>query len=106
MLNEVYWNLIDSHGFEPNWYESKSGKGNVVAMNLVIGGMMLQPCNPSFFAARDAVVQADINYYGGAHLCQIWTGFAKRGLGVNADPVNFANDYSEGDYCKKGRSNL
>jgi hypothetical protein len=106
MLNEVYWNLVDRHGFEPNWYDSASSKGNIVALNLVLGAMMLQPCNPTFFAARDAIVQADLNYYGGAHLCDIWTGFAKRGFGVDASSSTYENRYSVGDFCKKSRSKL
>ena len=84
MLFEVYWNLVNKLGFSKNWYDAKQTQGNIVAMQLVIGGMMLQPCNPNFTQARDAILNADVNYYGGANKCQIWAAFAKRGLGVDS----------------------
>jgi extracellular elastinolytic metalloproteinase len=46
--------------------------------------MKLQPCNPSFFAARDAIIQADQVLTGGENFCDLWTGFAERGLGIDA----------------------
>lgn len=46
--------------------------------------MMRQPCNPTFIQARDAILQADVDYYDGTHKCEIWKGFAKRGLGFDA----------------------
>ncbi|PNS15498.1 hypothetical protein CAC42_757 [Sphaceloma murrayae] len=88
MLYEVMWNLIDARG--ANW----SGKptlqngvptdGRYLAMKLVIDGMALQPCNPNFVSARDAIIDADEALTGGANACAIWTGFAKRGLGSGA----------------------
>ena len=44
-----------------------------------------QPCNPSFVQARDAILDADLAPTGGDNACEIWTGFAKRGLGANAE---------------------
>ncbi|KAH6596674.1 hypothetical protein BASA61_003368 [Batrachochytrium salamandrivorans] len=44
---------------------SQKSAGNVVAMQNIIGGMMLQPCNPTFLSARDAIVAADASYYNG-----------------------------------------
>ncbi|KAI9597875.1 Fungalysin metallopeptidase-domain-containing protein [Syncephalis fuscata] len=46
--------------------------------------MKLQPCNPTFVQARDAIIQAENQLTGGKHACEIWRGFAKRGLGYNA----------------------
>lgn len=43
-----------------------------------------QPCNPTFIQARDAILDADIALTGGDNACEIWKGFAKRGLGANA----------------------
>lgn len=83
-LNEVYWNLVDNLGFTNNWMNAKSPKGNIVAMQIIIGGMMLQPCNPTMLQARDAIILANKNYYNGANECDIWKGFAKRGLGFDA----------------------
>jgi extracellular elastinolytic metalloproteinase len=55
--------------------------GNTLAMQLVVDGMKLQPCRPSFTDARDAIIQADKILTGGDNACLIWTAFAKRGLG-------------------------
>jgi extracellular elastinolytic metalloproteinase len=43
-----------------------------------------QPCNPNFVDARDAILDADQALTGGVNACEIWTGFAKRGLGQGA----------------------
>lgn len=51
---------------------------------LVINGMKLQPCSPSFFDARDAIIQADETLTGGENYCDLWEGFAQRGLGPGA----------------------
>lgn len=58
--------------------------GNSLAMQLIITGMKLQPCTPSFFDARDAIIAADHALTGGENLCALWRGFAARGLGPNA----------------------
>ncbi|OQO04924.1 hypothetical protein B0A48_07942 [Cryoendolithus antarcticus] len=89
MLYEVMWNLIDKHGKndapEPSF--NKRGvptDGRYLAMKLVIDGMALQPCNPNFIQARDAILDADRALTRGQNACEIWTGFAKRGLGAAA----------------------
>jgi hypothetical protein len=82
MLWEVYWNLVDKYGFDPDLYGGSGG--NNLAIQLVIDGMKLQPCSPTFVQARDAIEDADIANNGGANRCQIWQGFAKRGLGFSA----------------------
>ena len=51
---------------------------------LVLNGMKLQKCRPSFFEARDAIIQADQVLTGGENFCTLWKGFAERGLGPNA----------------------
>lgn len=43
-----------------------------------------QPCNPNFVQARDAILDADTALTGGENQCEIWTAFAKRGLGAGA----------------------
>ena len=53
-------------------------------MQLVVDGMKLDPGNPNFLQARDAILQADMNRYGGADLGDLWTAFAKRGCGYSA----------------------
>lgn len=58
--------------------------GNTLMVQLVITGMKLQPCRPSFFDARDAIIQADQVLTGGENNCTLWKGFASRGLGPDA----------------------
>ncbi|KAI0822155.1 Fungalysin metallopeptidase-domain-containing protein [Trametes gibbosa] len=62
--------------------------GNSLAVQLVLDGMKLQPCRPSFFNARDAIIAADKTLTGGENFCALWEGFASRGLGVDADVKN------------------
>lgn len=75
MLWEMRANLIDTYG----WYT-----GNQLALQLVTDGLKLCPPNPTFVEARDAILEADRILTGGANEADIWTGFAKRGLGYNA----------------------
>ncbi|KAM0704098.1 hypothetical protein Q7P35_008330 [Cladosporium inversicolor] len=88
MLYEVMWNLIDKLGkndaARPTIRNGVPTDGKYLAMKLVIDGMALQPCNPNFVQARDAILDADRALTGGANACQIWSGFAKRGLGSGA----------------------
>jgi len=82
ILWETYWNLVDELGFNDDWYLGEGGN-NVVLQN-VVDGLKLQPCNPTFVDARNAILQADQVNYDGKHVCLFWKGFAKRGLGLNA----------------------
>lgn len=58
--------------------------GNTLMIQLVLNGMKLQQCRPDFFDARDAIIQADQILTGGENFCELWTGFAARGLGPDA----------------------
>ncbi|EMR03276.1 Minor extracellular protease vpr precursor [Cesiribacter andamanensis AMV16] len=83
MLWDMTWDLIDQYGFDPDLYRGKGG--NNMAMQLVIDGLKLQPCEPGFVNGRDAILLADRINYGGANQELIWKAFARRGLGANAD---------------------
>lgn len=61
--------------------------GNTLLLQLVINGMKLQPCSPTFFDARAAIIDADKVLTGGENFCDIWEGFAERGLGSDATVV-------------------
>ncbi|GAA5896414.1 M36 family metallopeptidase [Sporobolomyces salmoneus] len=109
MLFELAENLIDDHGFHPTlfppavnstdstgYYSERHFKesnkkvpahGNTLAIQLVVDGMKLQPCRPSFQAARDAILTADKMLTGGENRCTIWKSFAKRGLGPESRVV-------------------
>ncbi len=83
MLWDMTWLLIDAYGFDPDFYNGTGG--NNIALQLVMDGMKLQACSPGFVDGRDAILQADMLANAGANQCIIWTAFAGRGLGVNAD---------------------
>ncbi len=72
---------FDAHG-KPKPLVPKHG--NSLIFQLVLNGMKLQPCRPSFFDARDAIIAADQALTGGENFCDLWTGFAERGLGPDA----------------------
>ncbi|KAL0566263.1 hypothetical protein V5O48_015751 [Marasmius crinis-equi] len=103
----VQQGLIADHGFskdlfppkphdngtvpEGDFYRPRDGDkplipkhGNTLSVQLVITGMKLQPCQPSFFDARDAIILADQELTGGENFCTLWKGFAARGLGVDS----------------------
>jgi hypothetical protein len=96
MLWDLYWNLVDKHGFNPNHYEPWNTGGNNLANQLVVDGMKFAPCEPGFVDARNAIIAADAALTGdlangvpGANECLIWRTFARRGLGVDASQGNF-----------------
>ncbi|KAL5351664.1 hypothetical protein ACLOAV_003524 [Pseudogymnoascus australis] len=87
-LYEVLWNLIDKHGNTEERKPTFEGKvptdGRYLTMKLVLDAMALQPCSPTFVQARDAIIDADKALTGGENVCELWTAFAKRGLGEGA----------------------
>ncbi|MBL0008108.1 MAG: T9SS-dependent M36 family metallopeptidase [Saprospiraceae bacterium] len=80
---DLTWKMIESEGFDPDWFNGNAG--NHTAMRLVLEGMRLQGCTPGYLDARDGILAADKLLYDGAHTCQIWEVFARRGMGANAD---------------------
>ena len=82
MLWDMNWAFIDQYGWDPN-IASGTG-GNNMVMKLVMEGMKIQPCEPGMVDGRDAILAADQLLYAGANECLIWSVFAKRGLGINA----------------------
>lgn len=89
MLWDMTWALIDQYGFDPDLYNGTGG--NNIAMQLVMDGLKLQPCNPGFTDGRDAILLADQLNNGGANQCLIWEAFADRGLGFGADQGSTAS---------------
>ena len=85
MLWEVYWNLVDRYGYNANVYDGWNTGGNNLALQLVMDGMKFQPCSPGFVDGRNAILAADRALTAGVNQCEIWRGFAKRGLGVSAN---------------------
>ncbi|KAF8149332.1 Fungalysin metallopeptidase-domain-containing protein [Crassisporium funariophilum] len=89
LLHNVYAALVGQHGFSPEAITNASGpEGNIVYLHLLFDALRLQPCNPTFLTARTAWIQADENRYSGANRCLLWSSFASRGLGMNAENYN------------------
>ncbi len=82
MLWDIYWDLIDVYGYDPDFYNGTGG--NNIAMQLVIDGLKLQPCGAGFADVRDAIILADEINNGGSNYCLLWKAFARRGLGAGA----------------------
>ncbi|MFM9962823.1 MAG: M36 family metallopeptidase [Planctomycetaceae bacterium] len=75
-------NTTPGYGFDPDLYNGTGG--NNIALQLVTDGLKLQPANPTFIEARDAILQADMINNGGANQRAIFTAFARRGFGFSA----------------------
>ncbi|KAJ2807766.1 hypothetical protein H4R20_001144 [Coemansia guatemalensis] len=104
MLYEVLWNLIDEFGISSDIFAHKLDGGNAIMLQILLDGMKLQPCSPSFIDARNAIVQAEENLTDGKNKCNVWRGFAKRGLGLHASSTNstHTDDYSVPSGCNRG----
>ena len=76
-------NTAPGYGFDPDLYNGTGG--NNIALQLVMDGLKMQPANPTFNQARDAILQADMVNNGGANQRAILTAFARRGLGFSSD---------------------
>ncbi|MCF8426032.1 MAG: M36 family metallopeptidase [Bacteroidia bacterium] len=83
MLYDIYWDMIDLYGFDPDWYNGNGG--NNKTMQLVIDGLKLQKCNPGFVDMRNAIILADSINNNGIHKDLLWKAFARRGLGFYAN---------------------
>lgn len=83
MIWDLYWNLNTIYGNSYDLYSNNGG--NNIAIRLVTEGLRLQACEPGFIDSRDAILEADMALYNGAHQCLIWKTFARRGLGYSAD---------------------
>ncbi len=73
--------LVTKLGFEA---------GTALTLQLVTDAMKLCPQDPTFLQSRDAIIQADLVSTSGANAQEIWTAFAKRGMGKSAvTPANY-----------------
>ncbi len=73
-LWDAFVNLVDRHG---HTYAERR------MLHYVIGGLGLTPDQPTFVQARQAIIAA-VTAIDPADLRPVWTGFAKRGLGLFA----------------------
>ncbi|MCE2029967.1 extracellular metalloproteinase [Sessilibacter corallicola] len=87
-LWEVYWALVDEHGFESDLINfdlnDANEAGNKRALFYVNEGLKNTACSPTFTDARDGIITAVANSFGGEDMCTVWNAFAAYGLGVDA----------------------
>lgn len=83
ILWDLTWKYIEKYGYNSDVLASTTS-GNARVLQLVVDGLKLQACSPTFIDGRDALLQADALGNGGLDKCMIWKTFAKRGVGVNA----------------------
>jgi hypothetical protein len=95
VLWDLSWAYINKYGYDDNKYTGNGGNNKL--MRVVLDGIKLQPCSPTFVSGRDAIIAADQALTGGADYCMIWEVFAARGLGKNASAgdENVGNDQVE-----------
>ncbi|GEM75552.1 M36 family metallopeptidase [Vibrio sagamiensis] len=101
---EVYWALVDQHGFDIDLYNHTAGKGNHRAMLYFTEGLKNTVCSPSFTETRDGIIQAAIDNYSGEDVCLIWQAFADFGLGSDAvspssSSLSVTNGFSVPEAC-------
>ena len=84
VLWEAYWALVDAHGFDPDLYDVSAGAGNHRALLYINEGLKNTACSPTFVDARDGIIQAAVDNFGGTDVCLLWDAFANFGLGTDA----------------------
>ena len=94
MIWDLHWAMVDVYGFSDDVFHGDLGNNR--AIQLVMTGMKLQPCNPGFEDGRDAILEADRMLYNGDNQKLIWEVFARRGLGFDASQGD-PNDRSDGE---------
>ncbi|HSS03326.1 MAG TPA: M36 family metallopeptidase, partial [Kofleriaceae bacterium] len=84
--------LAEVHDVGELWaatlWDVRTAVGKAVFEQLVVSGMKLTPCNPTFLGARDGILQADANINAGANRCKIFAAFAARQIGTGASSPN------------------
>ena len=81
---EVYWKLVDFHGFSPDLPNATGGFGNQRAMAYFNEGLKNTICNPTFLDVRDSVIAATTTINAGVDTCRVWAAWAAMGMGIDA----------------------
>ncbi len=69
-----------------------TAKGAKLSDMLVLRGLQLTPCNPSFVDMRDSILLADQELTGGENQAIIWRAFASHGIGSGATSTGGSAD--------------
>ena len=81
---EVYWALVDAHGFDPDLKNAFGGGGNQRALLYMNEGLKNTICSPTFLDVRDGMLQAASTLFDGQDVCRLWEAFAEFGMGEDA----------------------
>ncbi|OCA76105.1 metalloprotease [Chryseobacterium artocarpi] len=90
MLWDLHWKYAEKYGYSSD-VTANATNGSSKVLQLVVDGLKLQPCDPTFIEGRDAILAAEMASTHGNDKCMIWKTFAKRGLGVNASAGDKTN---------------
>ena len=90
MLWDLNWQYIKKYGYNADVYAATGG--NNIALKLVLDACKIQICNPSYVAARNAILRVD-SLSGGENHDLLWNIFARRGLGYSATSGTRDNGY-------------
>ena len=82
-LWDLAWIMVERDGASGDLLNGDGGDNRV--LRLVIEALKLQPCNAGLLDSRDALLAADQALYGGTYSCDIWSAFARRGMGASAE---------------------
>ncbi|AZB02047.1 T9SS C-terminal target domain-containing protein [Chryseobacterium joostei] len=83
MLWDLHWKYVEKYGYSSD-VTANATNGSSKVLQLIVDGLKLQTCDPTFIDGRNAILAAELAATEGQDKCMIWKVFAKRGLGVNA----------------------
>ncbi len=69
-------------------WDVREALGSFVTEGIVTRAMELSPPEPTYLEMRNAIIQADQVAHAGAHVDELWSIFAHRGMGFFAATVN------------------
>ena len=90
ILWDLHWKYVEKYGYSSD-VTANATNGSSRVLQLVMDGLKLQECSPTFINGRDAILAAEMATTNGADRCMIWKTFADRGVGVNASAGSKTN---------------
>lgn len=90
ILWDLHWKYAEKYGYASD-VAANPASGSARVLQLVMDGLKLQECSPTFVSGRDAILAAEMATTNGADRCMIWQTFAKRGVGLNASAGSKTN---------------
>ncbi|MDN3694049.1 T9SS-dependent M36 family metallopeptidase [Chryseobacterium tructae] len=90
MLWDLHWKYVEKYGYSSD-VTANATNGSSRVLQLIVNGLKLQTCDPSFIEGRNAILAAELAATEGQDKCMIWKVFAKRGLGINASAGDKTN---------------